>query len=272
MAEDHAGTQNYDENFYKMQKDDSYKSATLVLPAVRKFIRPKKVIDIGCGVGGWLFVWKEFFGAEIYGVDGDYVDRSQLFIPEKNFHPANLENKIKVNEKFDLVETLEVAEHLSPARADSFVEDLVKLGNVILFSAAIVGQIGTNHVNTQMQSYWAERFLNQGYVGIDCIRPQIWNNRNINVIYRQNTLVYVKSSELYHYPELQEYYLKHKENQILDAVHPEIWIGRLIGFQNFYNQVRAQLQNRGGGGAVGRRFFAFSKNLSRQKILAGFLF
>lgn len=246
MAEDHAGNQNYDENFYKMQKDDSYKSATLVLPAVRKFIRPKKVIDIGCGVGTWLAAWKNF-GAEIYGVDGDYVDRSQLFISEKNFHPANLENKIKLNEKFDLVETLEVAEHLSPARADSFVEDLVKLGNVILFSAAIAGQGGVNHVNEQMQSYWAEKFLNQGYVGIDCIRPQIWNKKQIEFWYRQNIFIYVKSSELYRYPELQEYYLKHKENQILDVVHPEAWIGRLIGFQNFYNQVQAQLQKNGGG-------------------------
>lgn len=272
MAENHAGNQNYDENFYRANRANSQRRANAVLPIVNKFIHPKKVIDIGCGVGGWLSVWKEFFGAEVYGIDGDYVKRKLLLIDEENFYPFNLENRIKLNQKFDLVETIEVAEHLSPARADSFIEDLTKLSDVILFSAAITGQGGTNHVNEQMQSYWAEKFLRQNYVCIDCIRPQIWNNKNIDVIYRQNMFIYAKSSELYRYPELQEYYLKHKENQILDAVHPEIWIGRLIGFQNFYNQVRAQLQNRGGGGAVGRRFFAFSKNLSRRQKSAGFLF
>ena len=247
MAENHAGTQNYDENFYRMQKDGSYRSASIILPLVQKFIQPKTVLDIGCGVGTWLAVWKNL-GMEVYGMDGDYVDRSQLFIPEKNFYPANLEKQLESNKKFDLVETLEVAEHLSPARADSFIEDLTKLSDVILFSAAITGQGGVNHVNEQMQSYWAEKFLRQGYVAIDCLRPQIWKNKQIEFWYRQNIFIYAKSTELYRYPALQEYYLKHKENQILDAVHPDIWIGRLINFQNFYNQVRAQLQNRGGGG------------------------
>ena len=243
-----------EENFYKMQKDGSYRSASIILPLVRKFIHPQSVLDIGCGVGTWLAVWKNF-GAEVYGMDGDYVDRSQLFIPEKNFYPANLEKSLESNKKFDLVETLEVAEHLSPARADSFVEDLTRLSNVILFSAAITGQGGTNHVNEQMQSYWAEKFLRQGYVAIDCIRPQIWNNKQIEFWYRQNIFIYAKSSELYRYPALQEYYLKHRENQILDAVHPELWIRHLISFQNFYNKVQAQLQN---GGWRGRTPFFYS--------------
>lgn len=230
----------YDENFYRMQKDGSYRSANIILEIVKNYIRPQSVIDVGCGVGTWLSVWQKNFGTQIYGIDGDYVDRKQLFIEEKNFHPYNLEKRINLDRKFDLAMTLEVAEHLTPERADSFVEDLTKLSDVILFSAAIVAQGGTNHINEQMQSYWAEKFSRLGYVAIDCIRPKIWFDKQVASWYRQNIFIYVNSKELYRYPKLQKYYLEHCDSIIYDAVHPEIWIGRLMAFQNFYNQVQAQ--------------------------------
>ena len=208
------------------------------MPIVRKYIRPQKVIDVGCGVGTWLSVWQKNLGAEIYGVDGDYVDRNQFLIDKKFFHPYNIEKRINLNKKFDLAMTLEVAEHLSPERADSFVEDLTKLSDVILFSAAIPGQGGDNHVNEQFQSYWAEKFARLDYVAVDCIRPQVWNNNQIVMHYRQNLFIYVKTTEFYHYPELQKFYLEHKDSTIYDVIHPEYWIGRLMAFQNFYNQVQ----------------------------------
>lgn len=276
MAEDHAGNQSYDENFYRMQKDGSYRSASIILPILMRYIHPRNVIDVGCGVGTWLAVWKNF-GVDVHGVDGDYVDRTQLFIPEANFQPVNLEARFSTNAKFDLVETLEVAEHLTPNRADTFVEDLTKLGDVILFSAAIAGQGGVNHVNEQMQSYWAERFMRQGYVAIDLIRPQIWNNKQIEFWYRQNTLIYAKTSELYRYPALQKYYLDNRESTIVDAVHPEVWVGRLIYFQNVFNHLQQQLANQnrndnrnisGGGGRYIKFIIVYpaSKSFRRQKV------
>lgn len=243
----HAGGEAYDEKFYRMQKDGSYRSASIILPVLMKYIRPRSVIDIGCGVGTWLAVWRNL-GVEAHGLDGDYVDRSQLLIPAENFHPANLEERFTINAKFDLVETLEVAEHLTPARADSFVEDLTRLGDVILFSAAIPGQGGTNHVNEQLQSYWAEKFLRLGYVGIDCIRPQVWNENQIAAHYRQNSLVYVKRAELYRYPEFQKYYLEHRDSTIYDLVHPGQWFYMINQFQGIYNHLQAQLAAQNGGG------------------------
>ncbi|MBR0289463.1 MAG: hypothetical protein IJQ82_10825 [Selenomonadaceae bacterium] len=56
----HAGNEQYDENFYKLQKDGSFKSAMAILPFVTKFIHPRSVVDIGCGVGTWLAAWKQF--------------------------------------------------------------------------------------------------------------------------------------------------------------------------------------------------------------------
>ena len=80
-----------------------------------------------------------------------------------------------------------------------------------------------------------------GYVVIDCIRPAVWWNNNIDACRKQNTLIYAKSSELYRYPELQEFYLKHRDATILDIVHPKMWISRLMQFQNAFNQMQAEL-------------------------------
>ena len=225
----------YDENFYRLQKDGSFKSATKTLPVITKFVKPQSVVDIGCGVGTWLAVWHKNLGADVYGLDGDYVDRAQLFINEKDFRPANLEERITLERRFDLAMTLEVAEHLSPARADSFVEDLTKLSDVILFSAAIPAQGGTNHVNEQWQSYWAQKFSRFGYVAIDCIRPEIWNDQDIAWWYRQNMILYVRYTELYRYCSLQEFYLTHRDSMIFDAVHPET-------FLNINNRLRKRLK------------------------------
>lgn len=241
----HAGNQPYDENFYRAQKDGPLISAVEVLSYVAEFIRPHTVIDVGCGTGSWLAVWQKKFGTEIFGIDGDYVDRSQLFIDEKFFHPANLEDRINLNRRFDLAMTLEVAEHLSPARADSFVEDLTRLSDVILFSAAIPAQGGINHVNEQWQSYWAQKFLRHDYVGLDYIRPKIWTNPSVKWWYCQNTLLYIKSAEFYRYPELEEFYFRHRNVTVYDKVHPECYANSVVSFQNFVRQVNAYLNRQG---------------------------
>ena len=50
----------YDENFYRAQKDGSYRSAELTIPVLFNWIpKPKNVVDVGCGLGTWLAVWKE---------------------------------------------------------------------------------------------------------------------------------------------------------------------------------------------------------------------
>ncbi|MBR1646203.1 MAG: methyltransferase domain-containing protein [Selenomonadaceae bacterium] len=234
--------QPYDEKFYRAQKNPSFKSAIEILPLVAEFVHPRSVVDVGCGVGTWLAVWQKH-GTEIYGVDGDYVDRSQLFIDEKFFHPADLENRLKLKRRFDLAMSLEVAEHLSPERADSFVEDLTRLSDLILFSAAIPAQGGTNHVNEQWPSYWAQKFLQFGYIGIDCLRPKIWTNDAIEISRRQNIFIYAKSAELYRYPELQDYYLKYRDVTIFDAVHPKLWALVVKEFKNFYLQVKLRAEN-----------------------------
>jgi len=65
----------YDKEFYQGQRDGSSRSAMKVIPYIIKFIQPASVLDIGCGVGTWLSVFKNDFNVnDISGIDGDYVD------------------------------------------------------------------------------------------------------------------------------------------------------------------------------------------------------
>jgi hypothetical protein len=129
----------------------------------------------------------------------------------------DLRHRISLARSFDLAISLEVAEHLPESRAESFVEDLTRLAPMVLFSAAIPGQGGRDHVNEQWQTYWAAMFSQHDYTLCDFLRPKIWNNRRIAYWYRQNILLFCNRRSLETFPELE-----HSPHSLrLSLVHPE---------------------------------------------------
>ena len=99
----------------------------------------------------------------------------------------------RTQSKWEMILSLEVGEHLPKECAETFVYSLTQLAPVILFSAAIPFQGGTQHVNEQWQDYWVKHFQNKGYVAIDCIRNRVWGNERVEVWYAQNILIFAKS-------------------------------------------------------------------------------
>ena len=195
--------QSYTEEFYEIVREGSKESAKEIIPIVFEFIQPKSVIDVGCGVGTWLSVFQAHGVEDVWGIDGDYVDKNTLEIPKEKFLTIDLKSPFKLNRQFDLVVSLEVGEHLPQECAETFVESLTQLAPVILFSAAIPFQGGTDHVNEQWQDYWVKNFQNKGYVSIDCIRNRVWENERVEFWYAQNMLVFAKRE----YLELEGAYL-----------------------------------------------------------------
>ncbi len=173
------GRKHYTRAFFEEISGPSRRSALEVVPFLMEMLDPRSVIGVGCGVGSWLSVFEELGVTDLCGVDGDYVDRSLLQIPQGKFVVRDLTKPFTVNRVFDLVISLEVAEHLPPASAETFVGSLVELGPVILFSAAVPHQGGDHHVNEQWPEYWARRFRSKGYQGIDCVRAKFWNNEHV---------------------------------------------------------------------------------------------
>jgi hypothetical protein len=158
------------------------------------------VIDFGAGRGVWLDEWRKAGAQDILAVDGDYVDRHQLAVPQENFMPANLTAPVHIDRRFDLAQSLEVGEHLPPSAAETFVDSLTRSSDRILFSAAVTGQGGEFHVNEQPLSYWQKLFEARGYTAYDCVRPHLSSNRNIEPWYRYNTILYVNDAGLHGLP------------------------------------------------------------------------
>ncbi|NUO79292.1 class I SAM-dependent methyltransferase [candidate division KSB1 bacterium] len=211
----------YTKKFFKAIEHGSQRSAEEIVPLVLELSQPRSVIDVGCGVGTWLKVFKQHGVHEVLGVDGSYVDQSLLQISKEEFLPFDLRKPLRLDKKFDLVLSLEVAEHLPPECADTFVASLVGLGSVVLFSAAIPFQGGTNHVNAQWPDYWMQKFQSRGYVPVDCLRRRIWQNQNVEWWYAQNLLLYVEHRRLAEYPRLLQEFEKTCVSQLCIA-HPHL--------------------------------------------------
>lgn len=192
----------YDSAFYDVQSDGSYRSARKIVPLVLERVRAASVLDVGCGVGTFLRVFTEHGVADVQGLDGDYVPRDRLRIDPARFQGRDLGQPFDLGRRFDLVMSVEVAEHLEDAKADLFVENLCRHGDVVLFSAAIPDQGGTHHVNERWPSYWIAKFAARGYQVYDLLRPLIWADGEVEYWYRQNCLVFANPAGLAANPAL----------------------------------------------------------------------
>ena len=153
----------YTSEYFQTLRPESNLSAMAVIPLVLELYRPGSVVDVGCGLGGWLAAFQAYGVEDILGIDGDYVDRKMLDIPPEHFKAIDISRPFTLDRTYDLAVCLEVAEHLAPAHATDFVESLTRLAPVILFSAAIPLQGGTNHLNEQWPDYWTQKSEQEGF-------------------------------------------------------------------------------------------------------------
>jgi SAM-dependent methyltransferase len=185
----------YNDSFYNSQIKESKNSAIKIVPIVQNLVNPKSIVDVGCGVGAWLNIWKELHPElKVKGIDTNYFSIDKLLFNVTDFVEADLSKQIPSIGKFDLAISLEVAEHLPPERAKTFIQELCTLSDTILFSAAVPGQEGTQHLNEQYLTYWVELFKNENYLCHDIIRPKIWSDDEIMFWYKQNIVIFTKKS------------------------------------------------------------------------------
>ena len=213
--------------YIHLEEIHNTRSAEIVLPILFNHIKPKSVLDVGCGLGTWLKVCKDLGVEEILGIDGEYVEPSKITIPHDCFLQKDLCELTFSDRKYDLTICLEVAEHLPQKNAQQFVEFLASSSETILFSAAVPYQGGQGHINEQPLSYWLEKFKVLGFTAYDFIRPMIWDNENVDWWYRQNILLYSKRTDLFQNAK-QSFHCK-------VLIHPEIYSYRLSRLKNLIN-------------------------------------
>jgi len=178
------------------------RAAAAVVPAVLDLWPAASVVDVGCGDGAWLEAFGAAGVAELLGVDGAAVPPARLLIPPSSFLRASLADPLRLGRRFDLVLSLEVAEHLPASSAAQHVASLTDLAEAVLFSAAIPRQGGIGHRNERWPAYWWRMFNARGYAAVDLLRARFWDDERVAWWYAQNLLFYVRRDALGRSPRL----------------------------------------------------------------------
>jgi len=171
-------------------------SAERIVPRLLEQLPIQSVADFGCALGAWLTVWQANGVADVIGVDGHYIREHITEVDSALLRYSNLSQPIDLGRRFDLVQSLEVAEHLPPGSAETFVESLARHGDLVLFSAAPPGQGGDQHINERPYSYWRDLFRRHDFVMLDWLRPQIAQYQDICYWYRYNSFLFARGNAL----------------------------------------------------------------------------
>jgi hypothetical protein len=150
---------------------------------------------------------------------------------------------IRIDDRYDLCISLEVAEHLPETQAKKFVGTLCNASDIVLFGAAIEGQGGVNHINEQWQSYWHRLFQQNGYLQYDIFRGAFWNDQDVRWWYKQNAFLFVKKDT--EKVDIDTEKLARMQNKIVDIVHPENYLTKtknLMEIKKKYLQCKDKYQ------------------------------
>src|SRR5262249_28792032 len=95
----------YGKEFMDYAAASSRYAAEKIVHHLKSDLSPRSILDVGCAVGAWLDVWMQAGVSDVCGVDGDYVNRSQLLIPQDRFRAANLAETVDLGRRFDLAQS-----------------------------------------------------------------------------------------------------------------------------------------------------------------------
>jgi SAM-dependent methyltransferase len=170
-----------------------------MLDRVLEMWRPTSVLDVGCGTGKVIDYLLAKGIADVFGIEGSRAAIDASNRPEL-VREVDLAVPVDLKRRFDLVYSLEVAEHIHPKAADEFVQTLVRHGDRILLSAARPGQGGLGHLNEQESAYWVEKLRHHGF-GFDEEATRAL--KDVRDQHYENLMVFVRSWRLFgtHIPQ-----------------------------------------------------------------------
>lgn len=133
------------------------------LEYLNTMLRPRSVVDFGCGLGAYLKTFKNL-GVDIAcGVEGQ--DMSDFMADGIDFVRHDLSEPLDLGKRYDVVQCTEVIEHLHERGASVLMDTICRHAEkAVLFSAAKPGQPGIGHVNCRPLAHWLAEFAKRGWV------------------------------------------------------------------------------------------------------------
>ena len=179
---------------YNVVDNEERPMAKSIAKWVKDSIKPKNVLDIGCGPGTYV---EELIaeGVDAFGIDiDDRVEGKDYLAKESIFDTKRTA---------DTVMTFEVLEHIDPAYADQEVDALynaIESGGTLIFTAAQPGQGGVGHINCRKKEYWGKKLVAKGLVFDEALTADItkallenrYNQENYMGWFVNNVMVFKK--------------------------------------------------------------------------------
>jgi SAM-dependent methyltransferase len=152
--------------------------------------RPSAVLDLGCGFGGYLDMFRRWGTVEVIGVD-DFDASGESSLGE-SYLRGDLRSRLDLGKKFDVVICTEVLEHIDPDFESAVLRNIAgHARTAIVFSAARPGQPGVGHVNCQPPEYWIGRWKDLGWtpepfesLAMRSLSTFYWFRRNLLMLIR----------------------------------------------------------------------------------------
>lgn len=162
----------YNKEFYEKCCGDNYDDVEswtaffgLVAQKIVDVFAPKTVLDAGCAYGYLVKALRDL-GVEAYGFDVSEFAISQAHEDIKPFvavHSITEKLPDTFPDKFDLVITIEVLEHLFPADGSKAIANLCRYSDTVIFTSTPSDLNNRTHVNVQQAEYWAKEFAKNSF-------------------------------------------------------------------------------------------------------------
>lgn len=153
---------------------------------------PRDVLDLGCGLGGYLKYFLNTGAGEVFGIDG-FPSNPAIMVPS-SYRQGDLGGDIDLGRRFDLVMCMEVIEHIDGSKEDVLLNTITRHATErIVFSAAEPGQPGLGHINCKPIGHWLEKLRRLGWV------PDLFDTLALRSLatfswFRRNTVVLVRDT------------------------------------------------------------------------------
>jgi SAM-dependent methyltransferase len=185
----------YSSRFFQQMDALQQASYPKVAASIMRYFDPSSVIDVGCGSGALLKVLKEMGVADCRGIEYTRVGRKVCRKRGLNVVAGDLTKQCSIDGNVDLTICLEVAEHLPPNAADQLIDNLAGGPDILIFSAAIPGQGGREHLNEQPHEYWVEKLRQRKFL-LDQVTTMAlradWTTKEVVHWYTTNVMVFRK--------------------------------------------------------------------------------